>query len=324
MMSILSALREGLALNQKHIKIVPLIYAVNFFFALALAVPFFFNLFEQTARLGVRDDLLRGFSVEWWSTLELGGDSILTSLRPALASGFAALFDNLQLLLTGEFTAFGWWLFAFGLLYLVVSSFLNGGVIGLYADEKRTFSTSRFFSFAGFYFHHFIAITMTAMLIYSALYFLLFPALYGLVETWTGSWSSFRAVWWMNFAAFFVILGLVLLINMVMDYAKIVLVVEKQESAWMAIYKAVRFILAHPGGSLGLYLLLSGMAFALSAGFAALITWLHPKQVLVFLIVFTLQQVFITAKIYMRLNFYAAQHQYYRQAQSTVRKLRKV
>jgi len=322
-MNIVSALKQGLALNQKNIKIVPLIYAVNFFLALIFAVPFFVGLHQSIGDLGVRNDLLQGFSLEWWSAIELDADGLLVTLRPALASGYGALFDNAQLLLTGGFKSFGWWILAFGVLYLVVSVFLNGGAIALYADEKRTFSSSRFFSSAGYYFHHFVAITATAILLYFILYKVISPVILNSVAGWTAL-SSPRVVWWMNFAVFLVILVIVLLLNLIMDYAKIILVVEKKNSAWMAIASAAKFAATHLWGTTGLYLLLSILAIVISLAFAGLLTVLHPSDVIVLFIVFSVQQAFIFAKIWMRLNYYTAQLSYYSDAQTNVRKLRKV
>ena len=145
-MNIIKAIRNGLSIVFENIKMIPVVYIANISLALLLTLPVFSTLNNEIGDKGVRDEMVRDFNYEWWSQFDLHSEGLENTIRPALSGGFAALFDNFELLFTGKFTTFGLMIFLFGLTYIFVNAFFNGGVIGLYADEKRTFTVSRFFS----------------------------------------------------------------------------------------------------------------------------------------------------------------------------------
>ena len=99
----------------------------------------FSSLNKGIAYKGIRDELTQGFNYQWWNEFSLHSEGLEKTIRPALSGGFAALFDNFELLFTGKFLSFGLMIFLFGLTYIVINAFFNGGVIGLYADENGLF-----------------------------------------------------------------------------------------------------------------------------------------------------------------------------------------
>ncbi len=323
-MHIIKSFKTGLALVFEHIKIIPIIYAVNFSLAALLAVPMYISLHEALGSSGVRDELWQGFDHEWWTEFNFQAEGLEKTFRPSLSGGFGAIFDNLELLLTGKFTSFGAWIFVFGIAYLFLSAFMNGGIIGLFAEEKRKFSTSRFFSNAGLYFHHFFALALTAMLVLLLVYKVFSPAIFGIIDGLTADWLSDRAAWFINLIGYLLLLLIVIFVNMIFDYAKIILVVEKKESSWLCIWYALKFAVRHLANAGGLYLLLSLVGVGLTLLFALLDSLINPSQVLILILAVVIQQTFIMAKIWLRLNFYGAQLSYYNQGQSEVRRLRKI
>ncbi len=323
-MSIIKSFKSGLALVFEHIKIIPIIYAVNFSLAALLVIPMYTSLHNAIGNSGARDELWQGFDHEWWTEFDFHAEGLEKTLRPSLSGGFGAIFDNSELLLTGKFTSFGTWIFIFGVTYLFLSAFMNGGIIGLFAEEKRKFSTSRFFSNAGLYFHHFFALALTAMLAFLLVYKIFSPVIFGVIDGLTADWLSDRAVWFLNLTGYGVLLLIVIFINMIFDYAKIILVVEKKESSWLCIWHSLKFAVQHLADAGGLYLLLSLVGVGLTLVFALLDSIINPSQLLVLILAVLFQQAFIMAKIWLRLNFYGAQLSYYNQGQTEVRRLRKI
>jgi len=323
-MSIIKSFKSGLALVFEHLKIIPIIYAVNFSLAALLAIPMYISLHEAIGTSGVRDELMQGFDHEWWTEFNFHAEGLEKTFRPSLSGGFGAIFDNVELLLTGKFTSFGTGIFIFGVTYVFVSAFMNGGIIGLFAEEKRKFSTSRFFSNAGLYFHHFFALALTAMLLFLLVYKAFSSALFGALGSFTAEWLSDRAAWFVNLIGYVVLLLIVIFFNMIFDYAKIILVVEKKESSWLCIWYSLKFSARHLANAGGLYLLLILVGVGLTLVFALLDSLINPSQVLVLIIAVIFQQGFIIAKIWLRLNFYGAQLSYYNQGQSEVRRLKKI
>ncbi len=323
-MDIMKAFRRGFSLVSENMKMIPIIYIVNLGVATLLAIPMFATLNKSLGYHGVRERMLQNFDYDWWSTFNLGANSIEKTIRPSLSSGFGTLFDNLQLLLTGKFNSFGIWILVFGVVYLILAAFLNGGVIGIYADEKRSFSVSRFFSNSGYYFHHFFALLFAVVILFFLVYKFLSPAIFGIIDGLSKNWMSDRNVWFVNLIGYIFLLLVIVFFNMIFDYAKIILVVEKKKSSWLCIWLALKFAARHLIKTSGLYFLLSAVGLGLVLVFGLLQTLIQPTQIVLLIVVIAFQQIFIFLKIGLRLDFYGAQMALYQQDQSSVRKLRKV
>ncbi len=320
-MRVKNALSKGFDLVSQHIKMIPLIYAVNIGLTMLLAIPFFLNLHHKIGNRVIRNDVINGFDSNWW--MHIDQQHVLTTLRPGLLKGLLPLFDNLEKVLTGHFDQFGVWILVFGLAYLVLSSFLNGGVLGLYSDKKRSFSVSRFFSNAGFYFHHFFALMLTALLLFFVFYKFIQPLIFDLVARFVSHWSPDVVEGLVYAIGFLLVLFLVYFLNMVFDYAKIIIVLEKEESSWMCIWLSAKFIFSNFGKTAGLYLLLALISIAAVLVFGFVLGFSRNKFLLVFLAVL-LQQLFIFVKIGIRLWFYGAQLSLYQGLHASERKMKRL
>ncbi len=326
-MNIKKAIRDGLSIVLKNFKMIPVVYLANASLALLLALPVFSLLNNDIGNKGIRDEMVSGFNYEWWNGFGINAEGLEKTIRPALGGGFAALFDNFELLFTGKFTSFGLMIFLFGLTYIFLNAFFNGGVIGLYADEKRSFSISRFFSFSGFYLHHFFALALTAVLLFFVFYKLIHPAIFGMIDHISAGWMSEKAVWFLNLAGYFIIGLFILFIKIIFDYARIILIVENKNSSWLCIWLAFKFMIRHVLKTCGLYLILilAGLGFLLVIGFIQEL--LQPKTVLLLLLLMIFQQAFIMLKIGLRFTFYGSQLELYRQYKPemvTAKKRRKI
>jgi len=322
-MKIGSAFRRGLALVLENTKIIGIIFLANIVFSLVLAVPMYSLLDANLKDATTRDQLTESFDYSWWQELDFHNDGLLDTIRPSLSNGFGPLFDNIQLLLTGEFTSFGWFVLALGLVYIFLSAFFNGGAIALFSDEKRTFTIQRYFSYSGLYFNHMAALAATAVLLYYLIYTFLNPALFLVVDSLTAPILSQRVVWFANLIIYLVILFLVILINMIFDYAKIIVINEKKESSWVCIWLAVKFIFKNFGRTFGLYLLLAFLAGMLVVIGGALISAIPSNTFFLLLLTLLVQMVFIAIKIGIRLSFYAAENTMYNGRMAETRQVKK-
>lgn len=310
-MKIKNALQKGLAHVIDNYKAIAIIYGVNFFTALIVAVPFYRHLSAHLGHAGVRHDLMQGFNYDWWLTFKLNAQDLESTFRPSLSGGFGALFDNIELLLTGQIGNLGGFIITLAFAYLILAAFLNGGVIGLMADEKRTFSVSRFFSLSGFYFHHFFALALTNVLVSFLIYFGLRSLVFNMIDQITKTWLSAPAIWFVNLIGFLVILFVVIFVNMIFDYAKFHLVSEKKESSWLCIWLALKFIIRRIPMTGGLYMVLSLVSTVLLLVFGSLLELVEPRQFILILVAFLVQQLYITFKIGLRLLFYGSQFALY-------------
>ena len=317
-MKVMKSVRNGISLVIENYKMVLVIYVVNLCTALLLAIPFYSSLKNEIAFKGVRDDLVSGFNLEWWRALQASPRGLLDTLRPTLDGGFTPLFDNFQVLLTGKFTSFGLLIFLMVLVYVVITAFFNGGILGLFADEKRSYTTGRFFSFSGFYFHHFMSLVTTVFILLLLFYKFLKPLVFNTVDGITQSWLNDPAVWWMNLAGFIVVALLLMLIRVIFDYAKIILVVENQNSSWYCIWLAVKFIFTHPLKTLGLYGILMAIGLGLMLVFGGLLGVMNPGSVYVLIVLVFFQQFFMFVKIGHRLLILGAQLALFQQRKPVV------
>jgi hypothetical protein len=323
-MNILSYIKNGVSLVSHYLKMILVIYAINFSLALLLAVPLFFSLSNQIGKQGVRDQLDNAFQYDWWNEFHFNANGIEETIRPTLSGGFAPLFDNLELMLTGHFNTFGVWILVFGFAYLCLSAFLNGGVIGLYAEERRSFSVSRFFSFAGLYFHHFFAITMTSVLLYFIVYKFLSIWIFAFIHLFTSAGMNDHLIWFIHLVGYCVVLVIIIFFNIVLDYTKIILVIEKKDSAWLSLWEAIKFIVKHFLQVLGLYSALAVIAIGMVLIFGLIFNALNHNPVFLVILLIIFQQVFILLKIGLRLTFYGSQLLFYQFGHSQERKLKKI
>jgi hypothetical protein len=132
----------------------------------------------------------------------------------------------------------------------------------------------------------------------------LHPWLFDRVYGWlTHDLTVERTAFQYRFALYAVFGALVLLVNLVADYAKIRMVVEDRRSALGTVVAAVRFIRRQPAAALGLYLLNT-------AGFAvllALYAWLAPGAGGAPMVALIVAQAYLVLRLAARFVFAASQ-----------------
>lgn len=322
-MKIMNILKHGFALVGQHRKMLGVIYLFNLCVGLVFAVPLFVWFNSQVGTLGMRDELLSGFNYSWWSAFKPTAHGLAESIRPSLSGGFGPLFDNLELLLTGQFVNFGWFTFAIALAYLFMAAFFNGGAIAMFADERKSFTASRFFSFAGLNFHHMAALATTTVAVFALFYKVINPFIFSLVDKIVGDTLSQPFAWFMNVIGYLLILLLVFLITLILDYAKVIVIVEKKDSSWLCIWLSVKFIFRHFFKVIGLNVLLLLIATGIVFLGGLILSAVNATQFLLLIVAVLLQQLYIAIKIGARLLFYASEtvlYQEYKAAETVVKK----
>ena len=139
--------------------------------------------------------------------------------------------------------------------WLVVWSFLAGGVIDRYA-RNRNVGTAAFFAACGTHFWRLLRLGAIAFLVYAALFAYVHPWLFdeGLYGWLTRDYDVERRAFAVR-AVLYVLFALLLTaVNIVVDYARIRLVVEDRRSAVFALPAAERFVRRHLPRAMALYL----------------------------------------------------------------------
>jgi len=136
---------------------------------------------------------------------------------------------------------------------LLLWMFLSGGLLDRYARRRRT-GTRGFFGACGVFFFRFLRLGLLAAIAYAFLlgpfHWWLFDGLYPWITRET-SVERTGFVW--RVVVYAIWLVPVLLVNLIVDYAKVRAVVEDRHSVIGAMVAAGRFVLRHPASVAGVY-----------------------------------------------------------------------
>jgi|GEM_PF-256996 len=200
-----------------------------------------------------------------------------------------------------------WLTLAVGTVYIVLTLLTAGGILTVFSSSERRFTAPVFFKGCGTYFWRFFRLFLTALIFYGIFVLVLNGVLTSLVNKLTKSWTQERYVMLASWTRLLVVAFVFLLVNMVFDYAKVRLVIEESRSAIMATFRSIKFVLDHFRKTLALFLLCLGLGLIIIAIYNPLEQVLPQNTRRWIIAVFALQQLFIIARIYVRLTFFSSE-----------------
>jgi hypothetical protein len=243
-----------------------------------------------------------GVNWEWWQEFQRQATGLGATFGPSVL-GFASVLRHISDLLDNAALApvlagaVGAW--------LIVWSFLSGGMLDRYARNRQTWA-SGFFAACGTHFFRLARLGVVAVAAYYAIFAWVSPFVFE--ELWdrlTRDLDVERTAF-MLAASMYVVLGVLLLaVSILFDYARVRIVVEDRRSALGALAASLRFVRRHPGKVASLYAV-NTFAFLVLAGFYALVApgaWgPGPWQ----WVAFAIGQAWILARVWVKLTFYAS------------------
>jgi hypothetical protein len=279
------------------------LFAITLAAAAPLAVAMRGSIDTHLGRSLMADRAADGVNWDWWQEFTAQATGLGTTFRPAII-GFAATLDNVSGLLDAQPEIAP--IASAAAVYLLAWIFLSGGVLDRYARQRPT-RAHGFFAACGVFFWRFLRLGIVAGVVYwfcfAYLHEWLFDRWY--VRATRDLDVERTALMWR--AVMYAIFGATLVaINVVVDYAKVRLVVEDRRSALAALAASLAFITRNPGAVLGLYalnalvfvLVLAAWAVAApGAGDSGLSMWLA----------FAVTQVYVVARLAMKLQFMASE-----------------
>jgi hypothetical protein len=291
----------------KRVLAAPAIVAGVFVMTLLLALPLALALREALAshlRASLAaDTVATGVNYDWWQEFSAQATGLGTTFSPSVI-GFAAALDNISGVLDGQApvtpiaSALG--------LYLAGWAFLSGGIVDRYARQRRI-RAHGFFAASGVYFFRFLRLAVLAGLVYWWLFAYVHPWLFDeqFVRL-TRGMNVERTVFFVR-ALLYLLFGVLLVaINLVIDYAKVRIVVEDRRSALGSVSASIRFIRNHARQVIALYSLNTSTFLVLLALWALLAPgagsagfWMWAGLVLA--------QLYIVARLLLKLQFIASQ-----------------
>jgi hypothetical protein len=325
------ALRDGFRSLGRNWGLVLLVLAVNLSLALVLAVPLAFQLEHDLTHTGASSSMMYGFDYEWWSAWSEDQEGLPRTFEPSiLGVGFAA--RNLDLLTRGFIPAGlfpeagpreddGDGRFArpgidplvlgMGALYLLVQVFLTGGILGVFRAPEGGWTVRGLVHGSGFYFARLVRVSLLALVLAAFVFALNVP-----FARWVDGLGreavSERTALVLGLGRHAALLLALLLVHMMASFARVIVVLEERRSAALALLSSAGFCVRNLLAAVGQYAVLVAAAVLLLAIWSAfdvrfpVTGWKSQTGALV---VF---QVFIVARISLRLGLLASQLELYR------------
>jgi hypothetical protein len=300
-MSVVPAWRDGV----RRVNGAPMVLAGMYSLTLLVALPLSLALRGMLAgHLGdslYADAMASGTSYDWWQEFSAYATGLGTTFVPSII-GFGAVLHNLSALVDNQPMATT--IAGATTAWLVLWSFLSGGVLDRYARARPTRAPG-FFAACGTHFWRFLRLGLFAWLLYSVLFALVHPWIFDDVYPWsTRDMTAERQAFAVRMICYLAFGTLLVVSNLVLDYARIRIVVEDRRSAVGAVIAGARFVRRHPA-AVRLYLL-NSMCFVVLALVYALVAPGAPAGQAIW-IALALGQLYIVLRHYVKLLFYASQ-----------------
>ena len=279
------------------------VFALTFLLALPLALTMRGLLQSHLGSSMMAEEAARGVNYDWWQEFTSQATGLGTTFSPTII-GFAATMDNISSVLDGQ----GEVIPVAGALavYLAGWMLLVGGILDRYA-RQRTTRAYGFFAASGVNFFRLLRLALVAGVVYWWLFAYVHRWLFGewFVDRTRDLGVERSAFLWR--VALYAVFGLLLVLaNILFDYAKVRLVVEDRRSVLGALSAAARFIGRHPRRVIGLYALNALTFLALVAAWALIVPGAGGAGRSMWL-AFLAGQLYVLARLLLKLQFLASQ-----------------
>jgi hypothetical protein len=302
-MGAIAAFREGI----RRVNGAPMLVGGMFAATLLVALPLSYALRGMiAAHLGsslAAEAAAAGTNYDWWQEFSGQAAGLGSTFIPSIV-GFGAVLENLSGLLDN--TPLATTIAGVTAAWLVIWSFLSGGVIDRFARARRTRSHG-FFGACGMHVWRLLRLGVAALAVYAFLF--------GYVHTWifidaypwlTRDLTTERSSFAIRLACYAVFGGLLIVCNLVFDYARVRIVVEDRRSALGGLIAGARFVWRNLGNAVGLYAV-NAVAFLMLLAAYALVVPGAPGSGWSMWLVLGLGEAYILARHYLKLLFYASE-----------------
>jgi hypothetical protein len=307
-MPVLGAWRDG----TRRVNGAPLVllgmYALTLFVALPLSIALRAMIEDQLGGSLAAETITSGANLDWWQEFSAQAHGLATTFVPSIV-GFGAVLeningivDNLPMATTIAGITAAW---------MVIWSFLSGGVIDRYARQRPTRAYG-FFAACGTHFWRFLRLGVLAWIAYWVLFALVHDWIFNALYSWiTADMTVERTAFLVRLLCYGIFIDLLIIANIVFDYARIRIVVEDRHSAIGALVAGARFVRRHPA-TFKLYVL-NGILFLILAIAYALLSPGAPGGAAMWLALL-IGQIYILLRHYVKLLFYASQTAFFQAA----------
>jgi hypothetical protein len=198
--------------------------------------------------------MLEGYDPTWYGEFSATATGLMKTFTPALI-GMGAVFRNLEDWVTGGLFKSFPGLVGLGVLYALVWALLTGGVIERFANPQHKRGAGRLLRSGGRFFFRFVRLAVFSALLYFLIY-KLYNWLFEYITELTRETTSEKALFMYSLLIHALIAGLLVLVRICFDYAKIATVVEDRRSMLLSALRGIGLVFFHPAKTVGVYLLM--------------------------------------------------------------------
>lgn len=302
---------KGFISTGKTLRMILLLFVINLVFSMILAVPMYNSLKNSFGNSLVSERMGEGFDYLWWEEFRDSAEGLEKTFSPSII-GKGAVLNNLEGLVHFRFFNLPPALLFLGLLYIILHTFLAGGILSVFKDEPPKFSMKGFFKGAGTLFPRFFLLMLISSVLFTSIAVFLSGGFSSILKNIRENAVSEVFPFYIALAFSAIVLFLILFIQMVFDYGRIKIALEDSSSIIKSALEAFAFVFRHPGSTLGLYYLILLSHVVVTLIYILLIELVAQSTFLGVIVAFLLQQVFIFSIIWIRCWFYSSQIELYR------------
>jgi hypothetical protein len=196
---------------------------------------------------------------------------------------------------------------ALAVVYTVVTLLTTGGTLAVFTSTERRFNAPLFFRGCGLYFWRFFRLLILALIFYGIFVVGFNNLLERLLTSLTRTWTQEKFVLLLAWMRLLTVAFLFLVVNMIFDYAKVRMAVEEKRSAVGSTVQSIKFVFKNFRKTFALFLFCVLMGLIIIAIYNPLEQWLPQNGKRGVILVFLLQELFILARIYVRLTFFSGE-----------------
>ena|GEM_PF-1562961 len=319
-MKVLASLQKGICLASRHWRAMLVVYFFNLALAGAVALPVFQAIDAGLSHTESARPMAEGFDWLWLDEFRSSRDSDgeLSTSVAAWQQGLTVLLVNFSRYVRGSLRSdLPSPLIWMGILYLLITTFLTGGILGLFAEQDARFSLRFFFDRAGRYFTILLGILVVAAIIYWLLWDVLGASwqqlVAGLRREATTEWTPVLLDW----LGVLVLVAAAFFVHMVMDYARIASVAWEKLGLFPVVVGASFFCLRNLRKTLGLFYATTLLAALIALSYGLLIKLGGGASTVRLIVMAVVQQGFILASIWIRMVYLGGQISFYRSMTDT-------
>jgi hypothetical protein len=292
-----TALQQGFRLARRARPAIWVLYLVNLGLAVLAAFPIYRGILRFTGHSLMGPLLASDFSLDWF--IDFSHHS------PGSLDRYAEF-----ILLVGFFS-------------IPINTILAGGVLGRFRDPDSAFSVFSFFQDTGRYAWRLIRLLILGLVCYWIVFRIFRQGLLNLIGERTYDWQSDRTVFALRLGASLLLLLALVLLNMILDYARVKLVREDGASAVEAFLSSLGFALSRLRQAAVVYALPTLASSALLGFYWAVVPWslvnapqatqdwVRYREPLAVALLFIGQQAVIFGRYWLRVATWGSEWSYY-------------